>query len=182
MRQAKEGLLPSVLLSCVNGDTHIVDLAAVDPLIPRSETRVEKGFLDGICAEMERVAGRYANDRARGTPAVRPFTGKEAGGLLVELQGLGRLIFSHLLTQSARDRLKNVSPCDLYLRLDDQLVQVPWELCFDGVDFLATKFRMGRQVITQYADQRSKPFFPSAREKLRILIITDPTESLPRCD
>lgn len=161
------------------GDTHIIDLAAVDPLIPRSETRVEKGFLDEICSEMERVALLYASGRFRSAAGVRPPEGQEASGLLGELQGLGRLIFSHLLTQSARERLKNVAPCDLYLRLDDQLVQVPWELCFDGEDFLATKFHMGRQVITQYASQRSEPFSYSPREKLRILIIADPTESLP---
>lgn len=167
---------PIYLTILRKGDTHIIDLASVDPLIPRSETRVEKGFLDEICAEMERVATLYASGRSRG---VRLSEGKEAGGLLGELQGLGRLIFSHLLTQPARERLKNVAPCDLYLRLDDQLVQVPWELCFDGKDFLATKFRIGRQVITQYAGQRSDLSSPSPKDKLKMLIIADPTESLP---
>lgn len=174
-----EGSPPIYLTILRKGDTHIIDLASVDPLIPRSETQVEKEFLDEICAEMERVAALYASGRFRG---VGSSEAREAGGLVSEMQGLGRLIFSHLLTQPARERLKNVAPCDLYLRLDDQLVQVPWELCFDGKNFLATTFRIGRQVITQYAGRRSEPFSPSSsrdREKLKILIIADPTESLP---
>jgi len=40
------------------------------------------------------------------------------------------------------------NPGDLYLRLDEHLIHIPWELCYDGEDFLATKFRVGRQVIT----------------------------------
>ncbi|MGH8010095.1 MAG: CHAT domain-containing protein, partial [Candidatus Binatia bacterium] len=173
------GTAPIYLTILRKGDTHIIDLAAVDPLIPRSETRVEQGFLDDICAEMERVAGLYASGRSRGGRGRQPLAGKAADGLLAELQGLGRLIFSHLLTQPARERLKHVAPCDLYLRLDDQLVQVPWELCFDGEDFLAAKFRVGRQVITRYADQRAAPSPFSPQEQLRVLLIADPTESLP---
>jgi hypothetical protein len=175
-----EGGAASIRLTILRqGDTHIVDLAAVDPLIPRSETRVEKGFLDDICAEMERVAVLYAYDRPRGAQGMQTSAGNTEEGLLAELQGLGRLIFSHLLTQPAREQLKNAASCDLYLRLDDQLVQVPWELCFDGTDFLATKFRVGRQVITQYTGLRSESVSFSPREKLKILIVADPTESLP---
>src|SRR5262249_61555684 len=64
------------------------------------------------------------------------------------LERVGGLVFSHLLTEPARARLREAAPADLYLRLDERLVHVPWELCHDGKDFLATKFRLGRQVIT----------------------------------
>jgi hypothetical protein len=92
------------------------------------------------------------------------------------------LIYSQLLTEPARRKL-GASPAgtDLYLRLDEQLLQVPWELCYDGREFLATKFRVGRQVITERAPARSfgSASDPTAVDPLDMLIVADPTESLP---
>src|SRR5262249_39042927 len=69
--------------------------------------------------------------------------------------------------------------CDLYLRLDEALLQVPWELCYDGEQFLALKFRMGRQVITS-APLPSSSTVLRRQETLRVLVIADPTETLPQ--
>ena len=65
-----------------------------------------------------------------------------------DLVRVGGLIFSHLLTEPARRRLRQAAPTDLHLRLDEELIDVPWELCHDGDTFLGAKFRVGRQVIT----------------------------------
>ena len=67
------------------------------------------------------------------------------------LARVGGLVFSHLLTEPARRCLREARDVDLYLRLDERLVHVPWELCHDGTDFLVTKARVGRQVITAQA-------------------------------
>src|SRR5262249_41565983 len=59
------------------------------------------------------------------------------------------------------------------------LLQVPWELSYDGEQFVALKFRVGRQVITSSA----VPHPPAARQAqgpLRVLMIADPTETLPQ--
>jgi hypothetical protein len=66
------------------------------------------------------------------------------------LQQIGELLLSHLLTEAAWQRLRAAPPCTLYLRLDESLLQVPWELCYDGEQFLALKFRLDRQVITSF--------------------------------
>jgi len=158
------------------GDTNIIDLDEVDALIPRSETQVDNTFLQELATEVMHLAtpGRIRNSEAAVLPAHAP----SSGTAVKDLQRIGSLIFSHLLTEPARKRLRATDACDLYLRLDEQLVHLPWELCYDGSHFLSTKFRVGRQIITGYpiptSAVRQEP-----RTSLRVLVIADPTESLP---
>jgi tetratricopeptide (TPR) repeat protein len=144
------------------GDRNLVDLAERGSLIPRSETHVDDDFLRDLTSETAHLA---AAARGGGPAAARA------------LERVGGLVFSHLLTEPARALLREAAPGDLYLRLDERLVHVPWELCHDGRDFLATKFRVGRQVITT----RRIPDQAAPRgERLRILLVADPTETLPQ--
>jgi len=161
------------------GDSLIIDLDETGTLIPRSETQVESPFLQELTAAVMRLAtsgyGRGSIAPAGGSTALQP------GTMLHDLQQVGSLIFSHLLTDSARARLRTTEVGNLYLRLDEQLMQIPWELCFDGEQFLATKFPVGRQVIT------GAPIPQSATEQkqnafLKILLIVDPTETLPEAN
>jgi tetratricopeptide (TPR) repeat protein len=158
------------------GDTNIVDLDEVDSLIPRSETQVDGAFLQELASEVVRLTAPGYN---RGESL--DFRGRWSQGpdaAVQDLQRIGSLIYSHLLTEPARRKLRTADPCDLYLRLDQQLIHVPWELCHDGKEFLATKFHVGRQVITGYPIP-----VQTAKRKvtgtLRVLLVVDPTESLP---
>jgi CHAT domain-containing protein/tetratricopeptide (TPR) repeat protein len=158
------------------GDTNIVDLDEVDALIPRSETQVDGAFLQEIAEEVVRLTAPGYN---RGESLdVRGRRLQEPEAAVQDLQRIGSLIYSHLLTEPARKKLRAATPCNLYLRLDEQLIHVPWELCYDGKEFLATKFHVGRQVITGYP-------IPTLSAKrtvtgtLRVLLVVDPTESLP---
>jgi tetratricopeptide (TPR) repeat protein len=159
------------------GDTNIVDLAEVGSLIPRSETQVDGAFLQELVAEFARIATPEHN-RKDGQAAGSEAAVWQPGTAIRDLRRIGGLIFSHLLTEPARKRLRMAESCDLYLRLDDQLIHIPWELGYDGNDFLATKFRVGRQVITSYPLPETSGE-QTARGSLRVLIIADPTESLP---
>jgi TolB-like protein/ketosteroid isomerase-like protein len=159
------------------GDTHIVDLAEVGSLIPRSETQVDGAFLQELTAEVMHLA-TPGYGRGDGVDVPGTFSLSEPGTVVQDLQRIGGLIFSHLLTEPARKRLRTAEPCDLYLRLDEHLIHIPWELCYDGHDFLATKFRLGRQVITG----SPIPGIAAEREvkdSLKVLLVADPTESLP---
>jgi CHAT domain-containing protein len=158
------------------GETNIIDLVDVSPLIPRSETHVATSFLHELTTEVARIVAPGYGRR----DSVQPSSGPpiwQTNATIRDLQRIGSLIFSHLLTEPARERLRTVEPCDLYLRLDEQLIHVPWELCHDGQDFLATKFRVGRQVITG-APLPKLAFRREVRSPLRVLLIVDPTESL----
>jgi tetratricopeptide (TPR) repeat protein len=148
----------------------------VDALIPRSETQVDGAFLQEIAEEVVRLTApgyhRGGNLDFRGSLSQEPEAAVQ------DLQRIGSLIYSHLLTEPARRKLRTADPCELYLRLDEQLIHVPWELCHDGKEFLATKFHVGRQVITGYPIPT-----PTAKRTvtgtLRVLLVVDPTESLP---
>jgi tetratricopeptide (TPR) repeat protein len=144
------------------GELILVDLAEVGSLIPRSETHVDDAFLRELAAEMRHLGGA-----------------PEAGGQGLDLDRIGSLVFSHLLTEPARARLRSARETDVHLRLDERLVDVPWELCHDGTDFLAMRHRVGRQVITDQPIPAARPA-AAPRAQLRVLVVADPTETLPR--
>ena len=175
------------------GDVNIIDLAEMGSVIPRSETQVERTFLQELVAEAAHLGtpkyaeyakyDRYDTDGRQGMQITSDISSpyREAGtaSAVHELERLGSLIYSHLLTEPARKRIRAADSCPLYLRLDEQLIDVPWELCHDGSDFLVTKFQVGRQVIT------SAPLLGTQAEQtasgyLKVLLVVDPTESLPQ--
>jgi adenylate cyclase len=157
-------------------DMLLVDVAEVGALIPRSETRVEDSFLQELAQEMQLLAtfGYGQGSRSSGQTLLTASTPRT---VRQDLQRLGSLIFSHLFTEPARTRLRMAAPCALHLRLDEQLLAVPWELAYDGTDFLATKFGVGRQVITSQSVLRRDSARP-VEGPVKVLLIADPTESL----
>jgi class 3 adenylate cyclase/CHAT domain-containing protein len=171
---ASESLYLTILRQ---GDTITVDLTEVNPVVPRSQVQIEEGLLAEISEELARIT-TLAN-RSAILNTARTITGTEApDSSHMALQRLGALIFSHLFPAPARQRLARATSTDLFLRLDDQLVHVPWELAFDGSDFLLARFRIGRQVITHYRPSADHAPRPQTTEPLRMLIIVDPTETL----
>ena len=158
------------------GDVHIVDLAEVQAIIPRSETRVDGVFLNEIGDEIKRITNLVGPEFRRATQA-GDVEAKRNPRVVRDLKNLGSLIFSHLLPQAARDRLRTSESSNLYLRLDDQLVHIPWELAFDGQQFLGMKFRVGRQIITHHKVVQAAPV-RAVSDTLKVLIVSDPSETL----
>ncbi|MBU0547274.1 MAG: tetratricopeptide repeat protein [Candidatus Omnitrophica bacterium] len=97
-------------------------------------------------------------------------------GQLKSLQKIGQLLWDQLLSRSIKEKLKNSPPCVLTLSLDEELIYIPWELIFDGLDFFCLKFSLGRLVrskgestLLQYRD---------LAENLKMLILADPNADL----
>lgn len=158
------------------GNTLTMDFTEVDAVVPRHQLQIDEAILEQISEQLAKLTA-LANKRAALRTAGTPVRRESADDVQAHLQHVGEQLFYHLFPESARQRLRQATPADLFLRLDDQLVQVPWELAFDGEDFLLNKFRIGRQVITG----RSRPHPASLADPapLRMLIIADPTENLP---
>jgi CHAT domain-containing protein/Flp pilus assembly protein TadD len=161
-----------------HGDMITMDLAEVAPVVPRSQTPIEEQLLTEINEELARITAL-----ANKATAIQASDATHRADLsrysTAALQRLGGLIFSHLFPIPTRRRLAEVGPADLFLRLDDQLVHVPWELAFDGQDFLCSKFRIGRQVISLQPPPFQRPEGDRRGDRVRMLIIVDPTETLP---
>ena len=89
---------------------------------------------------------------------------------------MGQLLFDNLLSARAKETIRGASVTDLVFYIEDSLVQIPWELLHDGVQFLCQKFNMGRLVKT-----RNQVY--SIRQRvlarpLKMLIVSDPRGDL----
>ncbi len=95
---------------------------------------------------------------------------------LKSLMKTGQLLWSHLLTRPVKDRLKSAQNLDLILFLDEELINIPWELLFDADSFLSLKFNLGRLVRTKKESLRIKyRGFPAIP---KMLILANPTNDL----
>ncbi len=94
----------------------------------------------------------------------------------VSLKKIGQLLWDHLLTGQVKDRLRMCQNRDLILSLDEELIDIPWELLFDGREFLSLGFNLGRQVRTKQRPHGAEYRGFSNRPKM--LILVNPTNDL----
>lgn len=92
------------------------------------------------------------------------------------LKKTGQLLWDQLFTRAVKDRLKASPSQDLILSLDEELIPIPWELLYDGSDFLCLRFNLGRVVRTK--ERSSPPQYRSFQGKLKMLILANPTNDL----
>jgi len=104
--------------------------------------------------------------------------GSLAGENFLQLKQAGFFLFEELLSLTAQREL-NAGGCDnLIINIDDGLVHIPWELLYDGNDFLCKKFNIGRVVRTRQQISTLQPRIVSA--PLKMLIICDPSGDLEK--
>ncbi|MFA5411236.1 MAG: CHAT domain-containing protein [Candidatus Omnitrophota bacterium] len=96
--------------------------------------------------------------------------------LTSSLKKSGQLLWDNLLTRSAKDKLNTAVSKDLILSLDEELINIPWELLYDGKDFLCLKFSLGRLVKTRGAIDPAQ--YRSAGSTLKMLVLANPTNDL----
>ncbi len=180
LQHAQGRVTPAPLFLTIlrQGDTITVDLTEVAPVVPRGQIQIEESLLSEIGAELSRLT-TLANQHRALSPTSAEVPGGQLDDSALALQRLGGLIAAHLFPAPTRQGLRDAAPTDLFLRLDDQLVHLPWELAFDGQDFLLSKFRIGRQVMTL-----QRPTVRSTRDVrdaavVKMLIVVDPTERIP---
>ncbi len=95
---------------------------------------------------------------------------------LKSLQKIGQLFWDHLLSRSIKVKLKDSPSCTLTLSLDEELIHIPWELIFDGEDFLGLKFSLGRLVRSK-GDSASLQY-RDLTDSLKMLILANPNGDL----
>ena len=103
-------------------------------------------------------------------------SGRVSKKSLTRLREIGQIFYDELFTQSTKEKLRFSQAKYLQLTLDDQLVQIPWELLFDGNQFLCQRFCMGRSVKTRQS-------LPTNNDRqvgspLKLLLIADPRGDL----
>jgi len=96
--------------------------------------------------------------------------------MINSLKKNGQLLWEQLLTRSIKSRLKSAGNRDLILSLEEELVSIPWELLYDGSEFLGLKFNVGRLICSQ--QEQAQPRYRSITSKPRMLILANPTNDL----
>ncbi|MCM8796828.1 MAG: CHAT domain-containing protein [Candidatus Omnitrophica bacterium] len=101
------------------------------------------------------------------------FTSTE---LLASLTKTGQLLWDYLLTAKVKEKLKSSRASDLIISIDEELISIPWEILYDGNNFLCLNFNIGRFVHTK--DDSFRPQYRSLPNVLRMLILANPTNDL----
>ena len=92
--------------------------------------------------------------------------------VLNKLREIGQSFSDEFFTLNVKEKLKNSKADHLILNLDEKLVHVPWELLYDGQQFLCQKFSMGRLVQTRQTvvERRTRVL----ARPLKMLVLADP--------
>ncbi len=133
------------------------------PLSHYQDRKIDAEDLEDACREVIQILKR-ANRNRGGTPAI-----------LKDLQQIGKRLYDNLLPAEIKKELQNAHSDHLLIQMDDRMVQVPWELLYDGKEFLCNRFAIGRHVRTV---QKVKGHPRVAPLKARFLIISDPQGDL----
>ena len=96
--------------------------------------------------------------------------------ILESLKKSGQVLFDLLVPSKAREKLSSTEARNLLLYVDDKLVHIPWELLFDGRQFLCRRFAMGRIVRTRQAPTALSSRTPKA--PFKVLVVADPRGDL----
>ncbi|MHA1357533.1 MAG: CHAT domain-containing protein [Candidatus Helarchaeota archaeon] len=94
------------------------------------------------------------------------------------IKRFGLALYNELL-EDVGPKLKRIPSENLFLKLDDDLLTIPWELCYDGEEYLGLKYNMGRQVVVSPKFYIRSYRTRSLQFPLRVLLLADPTETLP---
>jgi len=128
------------------------------------ENAVSTNEVDALSKELLRTLNR-ANRR-----------GDISREILDDLKRIGQSLFDELLTPKVKEMLRSTNADTLILYIDDHLVQIPWELLFDGTEFLSLRFSLGRIVSTRQVvslpQKRKRP------QTLSLLVLADPQGNL----
>ncbi|MBU1869819.1 MAG: tetratricopeptide repeat protein [Candidatus Omnitrophica bacterium] len=95
---------------------------------------------------------------------------------VVGLKKNGQLLWDHLLTKPVKNKLKSSPIENLILSIDEELINVPWELLYDGSNFLCLNYNLGRLIRTK--EQSAPMEYRSFEDKLKMLILANPTDDL----
>lgn len=93
--------------------------------------------------------------------------------ILRDLKAIGETFFDQFFPAEIANKIRSSSDRFLHFNIDQGLKDIPWELLYDGREFLADKFFIGRTV-----KGAARQFKEEGTKKMKMLIIADPTEDL----
>ena len=98
--------------------------------------------------------------------------GQISQNILIKLRDIGRTFRDEIFTPRVEETFQNSKADHLVIHMDDQLVQVPWELLHDGKQFLCQGINLGRLVKTRQQISGMKKRLLG--HPLKALVLADP--------
>ncbi|OGX17671.1 MAG: hypothetical protein A3K83_03150 [Omnitrophica WOR_2 bacterium RBG_13_44_8b] len=129
-----------------------------------SQNTVSFMEIDKLCQEIISVLNKTGKASALQDDSIK------------SLKKTGQLLWDILLPRTIKDKLKSSSILNLILSIDEELINIPWELLYDGNSFLCLKFNLGRLVRTK--EQLTPPQYRSFTSIPKMLILANPTNDL----
>jgi len=121
-------------------------------------TKLSASVLQDICQRIDKVQPKNSPDK---------------GGSDGQLKEIGALLYRSLLPAGLQQFLKT---CGKHLLILTEEPEIPWELLYDGENFLGLKYSIGRCLMWN----EEVPLRPqSRRHSLSFLIIANPADNLP---
>ncbi len=130
-----------------------------------SKVSVFFGEIDRLCLEIISILNKAGRDDAQEID------------LINNLKKNGHLLWDQLLSHQIKQKLKQVQTQNLILFIDEELIHIPWEILYDGTDFLCLKFNLGRVVRTRDSSV-PLPQYRSIASIPKMLILANPTSDL----
>lgn len=121
------------------------------------------GQLTGITRLLNQIASSNRNQQSRKIHTKDPFF------------SLGRLLYNQLLPAPIQQALQAL-PAGAPLLIATDAPELPWELAHDGENYLALKFNLGRQLLT---NQPLRNTYARKKTGWSALLIGNPTDDLP---
>ncbi len=135
------------------------------PLQSYVKTKVSMSRLESVSNEIYSLL--YSSTYSSG------YSGNE---IIKKLQQAGMDMYNSIFPVQIKKKLAAALSRNLYLTIDDSLLNIPWELIYDGEEFFCLRFNMGRKVYTSHPAMSYK--IPDL-QRIRMLIIADPKNDLP---
>lgn len=127
--------------------------------------------MDEISAQCRQLAEDLNEISRKGTGGAKAFD---------ELRARGAGLCNELLPLRIKEKLSNSDAEFLILRIDDHLVQIPWELLCINDEFLCQRFNMGRMVKTRQSIVKVRD--REMRKVLQMWILANPKGDLAVAD
>jgi CHAT domain-containing protein len=123
----------------------------------------EQGIRD-LCSDIFNILDRVDSN------------GKVTANSLEDLRKSSQLLYDQVLSSEVKNEIRRTDATHLIFYIDEQLVHIPWELLYDGKNYLSLRFAIGRVVLTarKIHTETSRTTPP----KLKMLAICDPTGDL----
>lgn len=129
-----------------------------------SQSPVSFAEIQELCLEVASILNRACQKNTQEHDLVR------------KLAKSGELLWENIFSRQVKDKLKSSQIENLILSIDEELINIPWELFYDGTNFLCLNFNLGRSVLTKtidtpagYRDFSSVP---------KMLVLANPTNDL----